>query len=340
MSTVGVTGSTSIATASTADGSMSCSRRRSRSVSMVGCVAAHDGYSLTVMPPSTISHRRPRRSMAADRSRPALCMATSRPWGPSMACSDAVNPSRARSAASTPLRAASPPCSGLTIVPKFSFQAARLGRGDRQGASRRPGVEPHDAGRGGGGADGADGRGAVPAPLVVGRVHHGAERALHLEADDVGVEQLAPRGSGRLAGRQSGRDERRARMRQRHPAHVVEVERVGGGAVGERGIAGPGRQVGPEHGAGARSAVGPRHPLHAAGGRLPRPGEGDPDRVLHGVARRRAGGGRHFGRRDEPGEPGDGGHRMLPPNRCGPGGPPCGPCPRVAAELAAVYSFP
>ena len=89
---------------------------------MVGCVAAHDGYSLTVMPPSTISQRRPSRSMASDRSRPALRMATRNPCGPSMARSDAVNASRARSAASTPLRAASPPCSGLTIVPKLSFR--------------------------------------------------------------------------------------------------------------------------------------------------------------------------------------------------------------------------
>ena len=38
-----------------------------------------------------------------------------------MACSLAVNPSLARRAAITPLRAARPACSGLTIVPMFSF---------------------------------------------------------------------------------------------------------------------------------------------------------------------------------------------------------------------------
>ena len=211
--------------------------------------------------------------------------------------------------------------------PEVLLQAARLGRGDGQRPSRRLGVEPHDARRRGGGADGADGRGAVPTLLVMGRVHHQAEGAFDLETDDVGIQQRPSGGVGRLARGQSRGDQRCARMRQRHPAHVVEVERVGGGAVGERGVGRTGGQVRAEHAACAPApvAVGERDPLHDAGGRLPGAGQRDADRVLDRIPRRGAGGGRNLDRRDEVGESGDGGHRCLPPERIRTRRPACYP---------------
>ena len=74
------------------------------------------------MPVSSISQRVPRSAIASPSAAASLSIACRNPCGPSIASSLAVMPPRASSAASTPLRAASPACSGLTIVPKFSFR--------------------------------------------------------------------------------------------------------------------------------------------------------------------------------------------------------------------------
>src|SRR5262245_7649524 len=86
--------------------------------------------------------------------------------------------------------------------------------------------------------DCAERGGAVPATLIVPRIHQPAESRLDLEADDVRVEYRAAGYAGQLAGGEDGRYKRRTRMRERHETHVVVVERVRGGAVGEGGVGG------------------------------------------------------------------------------------------------------
>ena len=97
------------------------SRLRSSTASSAGCVAAHEGYSLTVIPVSRISQRLPRVSKGPQ-SRCSLAMATSNPCGPSIARSEAVNPAWASNAAITLFCAASPACNGLVMAPKFSLR--------------------------------------------------------------------------------------------------------------------------------------------------------------------------------------------------------------------------
>ena len=118
------------------------------------------------------------------------------------------------------------------------FQAGRFRRRDRQRVARsRSASSPSSRARRGRGADRAERRRAVPAALVVSRVHRAAEPRFDLEADDVGVEQRRrPSAPATSAAASAAGDERRARMRERHEAHVVVVERVRGGAVGERGV--------------------------------------------------------------------------------------------------------
>ncbi len=74
---------------------------------MMECVHAQDGYGLTATPDVVIFHGAPSVSIASRRGA-AAPSTLKNPWGPSRACSDAVQPSRAMSAASTPLRAAWP----------------------------------------------------------------------------------------------------------------------------------------------------------------------------------------------------------------------------------------
>ena len=98
-------------------------RRRSSSASSVGCVPAHDGYSLTVMPVSRISQRAPRSAVDVVERRPLAVHRREKSLRPvdrrarSRSCRPAPAAPRA-----TPLRAASPACSGFTIVPKFSLR--------------------------------------------------------------------------------------------------------------------------------------------------------------------------------------------------------------------------
>jgi len=128
-----------------------------------------------------------------------------------------------------------------------------------------------------------DRRRAVPSALViVARVHHFAEPAFELEAHHVSVEQRAARTAGQLTGRQCGRQQRAARMRQRHEAHVVEVERMCGHAVGHRRPARARPDAGSEHQARTASFV-LSHRLHGARGRF----DGARQRDAHRVANRR-----------------------------------------------------
>ena len=114
------------------------------------------------------------------------------------------------------------------------LQPGRRGRRDRQRMPGRGGVESQHPRDGRRRANRAQRRRAVPAALVVPRVQRPTESRLHLEADDVGVENGGSTRAGQLHRREQRRHQRRARMRERHEAHVVEVERVRGGTVGQR----------------------------------------------------------------------------------------------------------
>ena len=103
-------------------------------------------------------------------------------------------------------------------------------------------------------AERADRRRAVPSTLViVARVHHLAKAALELESDDIGFEQRRPARMRDFTRRENGGNQRAARMRERHEAHVVEVERVSGDAVRERRPARARSGLGADHDARARS---------------------------------------------------------------------------------------
>ena len=119
--------------------------------------------------------------------------------------------------------------------PEVLLDARCLRSGDRERAGCRVGRKPQDPGGRGSGADRADGRRAMPPVLVVRWVHRDAEDGLHLEAGDIPLEQTPASRAGDFPGGERGCHERRARVRERHPAHVVEVERVGRRAVGQRG---------------------------------------------------------------------------------------------------------
>ncbi len=169
------------------------------------------------------------------------------------------------------------------------LEPGRLRRGNRHAAGRRPRILPQQPGRRRRGANAAETAGRVPSALVVGRIHDATEHRLDLEADAIGVEQCGTAGVGELGHRQPGRDQWRARMRHGHEAHVIEVQGVSGGAVGESRPAGAGPLARTQHSAPGRAALGPSHVAHQPRGRLYRPGQGNPDGVEHGVARRHPG---------------------------------------------------
>ena len=101
------------------------------------------------------------------------------------------------------------------------LQPRRFGGGDRQGMADRWRVELQEAGHRRRGSDRSERRGAVPPPLIVARVHHPAEPCLDLESDDVSVDEARAGCTVQFDGGQQRRHERRARMRERHEAHVV-----------------------------------------------------------------------------------------------------------------------
>ena len=75
---------------------------------------------------------------------------------------------------------------------------------------------------------------AASASLANGTAAHALDYDdMYLEAHDPRVQQRSARSAGPLAGRERRRHQRCARMRERHEAHVVVVERVRGRAVGE-----------------------------------------------------------------------------------------------------------
>ena len=145
---------------------------------------------------------------------------------------------RARAcAANTPFRAARPACSGFTIVPKFSLRpdASDAAIASACAAASRPARAAALAAAAR--ADRPERRRAMPAALIVSRIHRAVRVALRLRNQR--RTRRARRGPDERAtspAASDGRHEGRARVRERHEAHVVVVERVRRGAVGERRV--------------------------------------------------------------------------------------------------------
>ena len=114
------------------------------------------------------------------------------------------------------------------------LQSRCLGGGDRERVSRLHDLEAEETRRRGSRAERSERRGAVPSAPIVPRVHRAPQARLDFESDDVGLEQRAARCVGELGRREAGGDERRARVRERDEAHVVEVVRVRRGAIRQR----------------------------------------------------------------------------------------------------------
>ena len=167
---------------------------------------------------------------------------------------------------------------GLVMVPNCDMKPAGHAGRDRDriaGLARR---RAEQAGAGGGGADRADRGGGVPAAVAVRRVHALADPAEDLQPGDVGVEAVAARGAFLLGQGEDRRDEDGGGVSLGRIEIVVEVERMGGGAV-DQGRPGRGeRGALADRGGGAGAPV-PDRLEHAARDRLDRAGDGDGDDV-------------------------------------------------------------
>ena len=154
---------------------------------------------------------------------------------------------------------------------ELRHEARRHAGGERDGMSGLPRVEPQQPRAGGGGADRADGGGGVPAAVAMHRVHPLADPAEDLQAGDIGVEAGPAGGAFLLGQREDGGDEDGAGMGLGGIEIVVEVERVGGGAVDQgrpgRGEAGAHADRG---GGARRPSLGPsRRPCAVTGSAAP-----------------------------------------------------------------------
>ena len=182
---------------------------------------------------------------------------------------------------------------------------------DAERVARLRHVQAKQSRRRGGAAQRADGRRRVPSARVVCRVQRDAERRVDLKSNDVGQRERRAVGGLRLGRRQRGGEQRDARMAHQREVRVVEVVRVAGGAVGQRGPAGRGAHRCAEHGAESHAAFDAGDGAHALRDRLRRAREHDADRVEDGAARLREHGVGTLtqGRLDdELGEAGGGGH--------------------------------
>ena len=283
MSSRGVIVSTSTSIAAMSSAAMRWRRTRSSSASSGGCVAAHDGYSFTVIPVSSISQRVPRSAAAVRARHPAARC----PWPPGIPAARrapaalAVNPFLASSAAIDAVarrRARRGAASSSSRC--FPSGRTRARRRCRSRARPRPRLEPDHASGGRRRAERANRGSAVPAAaVIVARVHHGARAGIRARSRPRSRRAHAAGRTGPLAGGESRRDERAARMRHRHETHVVVVERVSRDAVGHRRIGRAGRAACAEDVTAARAAD--EH-ANDARGRLDGAREDDADRVTHG----------------------------------------------------------
>ena len=155
---------------------------------------------------------------------------------------------------------------------------------DRERVARLGHVEPHEPRRRGGAPEGTDRGRRVPAACVVLGIERGAERRADLEADDVGERDGAPVGHLGLSGRERRRQEGHARVAHQGKVRVVEVVRVAGRAVGQRGPPGRGHEPGADDRRQGRAALGARDRADGPRGGLARAREHHAERVERGQA--------------------------------------------------------
>ena len=116
------------------------------------------------------------------------------------------------------------------------LRAGRMAEADAERALNAVRVKPHQPRRGAGGADDTDGAGGVPTLFVMRDVDAGADYHHRLQPGDIGVENGPAAGTAFLAQRQQGRCQHRRRVAAIAVVVVVEIERMGGGAVDQRGV--------------------------------------------------------------------------------------------------------
>ena len=113
------------------------------------------------------------------------------------------------------------------------------GERDRDGHPRC--VQPHQATAGRGRAEHAERGRRVPALFVMVKIHRAAEAGFHLETRDIGIEEIPSAhrhavGPQLVGEREQGGQDRRGGMAAHRVGAVVEIERVGGRAVDQRGV--------------------------------------------------------------------------------------------------------
>jgi hypothetical protein len=145
--------------------------------------------------------------------------------------------------------------------------------GDGERGRRASCIEPQKVARRRRGAVHAESRGRVPALVVVVEIDAEPKLALGLEARDIGRDEGTPVDRPVVGERKKGRQNRCRRMPAQGVVAVVEVERVRGGAVDQRGVERARAVGGAEHEA-ACAGRGHSDPaenlrgwLHAAGDR-------------------------------------------------------------------------
>ncbi len=134
--------------------------------------------------------------------------------------------------------------------------------------------------RGGGGGDGAQHPGAVPAALARQGREAARQCPADLGADDECGDHLARPGAGGFGQRQQAGHQHRRRLAD-HERQIV-IQRLGGGAVGQRRVLGRAAHAAPDDGGHRRGAVLGRHLDHLAGGGLAAAGQHDADGVGEG----------------------------------------------------------
>ncbi len=86
------------------------------------------------------------------------------------------------------------------------------------------------------GAEGAERRGGVPALLVMMEIDGAGDLGLDLDAGDIGLQHRGASRALMLGQRPQRRHHRRGGMAAQRVAAIVEIERVGGGAVDGGGV--------------------------------------------------------------------------------------------------------
>jgi hypothetical protein len=170
--------------------------------------------------------------------------------------------------------------------PERRGEAGRLRAGDPERVRHLNGAQPEQLARGGGRSEVPEGGRGVPAPLGEFGTDHAAQACLDLEARDEGGERVGAREVTPLAQRQhDGGDGRRA-VHDGREVGVVEVERVGLGAIRHRGQQRARARAPSDHGGLRVPARGGDHGRERIGERLGGAANRHAEPVGHGADRR------------------------------------------------------